>query len=173
MADLGTQATVDRSLEDFLQEYLDAWNSHEAERLLALMSEDIVYDDSGWPTTMRGHDDVRAFLKHAWTALPDLHFELLEGPYRLGESKAAFWWRGTGTLSGPLDPPGFAPTGKRFDIDGADFHEYRDGLLSRLRIVFDLNGASQQLGLAPAPGSMGERAAVALQRLGVRVARRR
>jgi steroid delta-isomerase-like uncharacterized protein len=152
--------------------YLEAWNSHEPQRLLDLMAPDIVYDDSAWPLTMRGHDDVRTFLKHTWTAFPDMRFELLEDPYRLGDNKAAFWWRGTATLTGPLDPPGFAPTGKRFDIDGADFHEYRHGRISRLRIVFDVNGASQQLGLAPAPGSRAERAAVTLQRLGVRFARR-
>ena len=103
--------------------------------------------------------------------MPDLRFELLEGPYLLGENRAAFRWRGTGTLTGPLDPPGFAPTGKRFEIDGADFHEYRDGRISRLRILFDVNGASQQLGLVPLPGSRTERVAVALQRLGRRFAR--
>ena len=45
-----------------------------------------------------------------------MRFELLEGPYTLGENKAAFRWRGTGTLTGPLDPPGFAPTGKRLGV---------------------------------------------------------
>jgi steroid delta-isomerase-like uncharacterized protein len=162
----------ERTLEEFTQAYLAAWNSHEPDRLLELLAPDVVYDDSAWPQTMRGHDDVRAFLKHAWTAFPDMRFEVLEGPYRLGENKAAFWWRGTATLTGPLDPPGFAPTGKSFDIDGADFHEYRDGRISRLRIVFDLNSASQQLGLVPGPGSRGERVAVQLQRLGARLARR-
>ena len=39
---------------------------HEPERLLELMTDDIVYDDTAWPTTMRGHDDVRKFLAFAW-----------------------------------------------------------------------------------------------------------
>jgi steroid delta-isomerase-like uncharacterized protein len=168
MADVAASATSERTLQEFLNEYLEAWNSHQAGRLLALMAPDIVYDDSAWPQTMRGHDDVRAFLMHSWTAFPDMRFELLDGPYQLGETKAAFWWRGTGTFTGPLDPPGFAPNGKRFDTDGADFHEYSDGRISRLRIVFDVNGVSQQLGLAPPPGSRVERAAVMLQRLGAR-----
>ncbi len=172
MADALVTQVGGRTLDEFMTAYLEAWNSHEPEQLLELMAPDIVYDDSAWPQTMRGHEDVRAFLKHTWTAFPDMRFELLEGPYQLDDSKAAFWWRGTGTLTGPLDPPGFAPTGKRFDIDGADFHEYRDGRIRRLRIVFDLNGASQQLGLVPAAGSRAERLAVVLQRLGVRFARR-
>jgi len=167
-----TVATVGEfTLEEFARTYLDAWNSHDIDRLLATMAPDIVYDDSGWPRTMRSHGDVREFVEHAWRAFPDMRFELLEGPYLLGENKAAFWWRGTATLTGPLDPPGFAPTGKRFDIDGADFHEYRDGRISRLRIVFDINGVSQQLGLAPLPGSRAERMAVTVQRLSRRFAR--
>jgi len=32
------------------------------ERVLELMTDDIVYDDSGWPQTMRGHADVRELL---------------------------------------------------------------------------------------------------------------
>jgi len=171
MPETAVVSVGERTVDEFIGAWLDAFNSHEVERLLALIAPDIVYDDSGWPRTMRSHADVREFVEHAWRAMHDLRFELLEGPYLLGENRAAFRWRGTGTLTGPLDPPGFAPTGKRFDIDGADFHEYRDGRIARLRIVFDLNGASQQLGLVPLPGSRAERVAVSLQRLGRRFAR--
>jgi steroid delta-isomerase-like uncharacterized protein len=165
-------ATAAPPLTDFVAAYLDAWNSHDADGLLACMTPDVVYDDSAWPETMRGHDDVRRFLEHAWRAFPDMRFEIVEGPYRLGEDKAAFWWRGTGTMTGALDPPRFAPTGRRWRVDGADFHEYRDGLISRLRIVFNLAEASQQLGLMPTPGSRAVRIAPALQRVETRCKRR-
>lgn len=167
-----TQAAAGFSVEQFGQDWLAAWNSHDPERVLALMTEDIVYDDSAWPVTMRGHADVRAFLDHTWRAFPDMSFELLEGPYRLGESRAAFWWRGQGTMTGPVDPPGFAPNGKRWEVDGVDFHEYRDGRISRLRIIFNMTEAAQQLALVPAPGSRAERLAVRLQRLTARRAGR-
>src|SRR3954471_9455270 len=103
-------ATADRLapgwIEDFVGRWTAAWNSHDPERLLALMTDDIVYDDSAWPTTMRGHDDVREFLHHTWRGIPDLHFELREVPYvHASEPKAAFWWDGYGTHTGPLDPP--------------------------------------------------------------------
>jgi steroid delta-isomerase-like uncharacterized protein len=148
-----------------------AWNSHDADRLLQFMATDIVYDDSSWPVTMHGHDDVRAFLCFVWRAFPDMRFELVEGPYLRGEDKAAFWWRGEGTFTGRLDPPGFAPTGKAWRLDGVDFHEYRDGLISRLVILFDMAEGSRQLGLLPAPGSRAERLVVALQSLARRLRR--
>jgi steroid delta-isomerase-like uncharacterized protein len=158
---------------DFDAQYVAAWNSHDPDRLLALMTDDIVYDDDLWPDTMRGHADVREFLEVIWRAVPDLQFELLQGPYYVegGKQTAMGRWRGWGTMTGPLDPPGFGPTGRRFEFFGADFHEYRDMKISRLHIIFDRMKIAQQLGLLPAAGSRGERAAARLQRLWARVAR--
>ena len=173
MAEIGaTQAEeLDRAwVEDFARRWEEAWNSHEPARLLELMTEDIVYDDSAWPTTMRGHGDVGTFLDYAWRGFPDLRFELLEGPYIVpSQPKAAFYWKGSGTHTGSLEPPGFAPTGKRVEFEGADFHEYRDGRVCRLRIVFDMMDVGRQIGTLPQAGSPVEKAGAAAQRLGVKV----
>jgi steroid delta-isomerase-like uncharacterized protein len=143
---------------DFSQQWLDAWNSHEPERLLALMTEDIVYEDTAWPRTMHGHGDVREFVHHAWTGIPDMRFEMRAGPFvHAHEPRAAFWWNGFGTHTGPIDPPGLAPSGRSLTFDGADFHEYRDGKVARLRIVFDMGAVMRQLGVLPEAGSREEK----------------
>ena len=67
--------------EGFAKRWEAAWNSHEPARVLELMTDDIVYDDSSWPTTMRGQGDVRTLLEFFWRAFPDLRFETVEGPY--------------------------------------------------------------------------------------------
>ena len=158
---------------EFAQRWGVAWNSHEPARLLELMTEDIVYDDSAWPTTMRGHDDVPTFRDPVWRAFPDLEFEWVEGPYiEPGQPKAAFYWKGSATHTGPLEPPGFAPTGKRIDFEGADFHEYRDGRVCRLRIVFDMVDVGRQLGTLPKAGSPVEKAGASAQRLAMGVQER-
>jgi steroid delta-isomerase-like uncharacterized protein len=145
-------------VRSFAEEWLAAWNSHDPQQVLALMTDDIVYDDSAWPTTMRGHADVRAFLEHSWAAIPDMRFELRDGPYVHPDGpKAAFWWNGYGTHTGPLDPPGLAATGKSMTFDGVDLHEYRDGKVARLRIVFDMAGVMRQLGVLPPTGGREER----------------
>ena len=155
---------------EFVQRWLEAWNSHEADRLLALMTDDIEYRDDSWPKTMRGHADVREFLDATWRATPDMTFELLAGPYVIpGEPRAAFHWRGWGTHTGPLDPPGFAATGRRWELDGADFHEYRGERVCKLRIAFDMMSASRQLGLMPVAGSRAERALALAQRSASRI----
>jgi steroid delta-isomerase-like uncharacterized protein len=168
-------AGLDREwVADFIGRWEAAWNSHQPERLLELMAEDIVYDDSAWPETMRGHSDVRRFLDYAWRAFPDLAFEMIDGPYiEPGAPKAAFYWKGTGTFTGPMEPPGFAPTGDRIEFEGLDTHEYRDGKVCRLRIVFDMMDVARQLGTLPKPGSRAERAGAVAQRLGARLRSRR
>jgi len=169
-----TREALDQEwVEGFAQRWLEAWNSHDPGRLLALMTDDIVYDDSAWPKTMRGHADVREFLDHTWRAIPDLRFELREGPYvRAGEPKAAFWWDGYGTHTGALDPPGLSPTGKGMEFDGADFHEYRDGKVARLRIVFNMADAMRQLGVLPPTGGREERGLAKVTNVRSKLARR-
>jgi steroid delta-isomerase-like uncharacterized protein len=160
--------TITPSIEwtrELVAGWLDAWNSHQADRVLGLLTDDVEARDDSWPRAMHGHDDVREFLEALWRAVPDMAFELLDGPYVIpDEPRASFHWRGTGTFTGRMDPPGFAPTGRRWEIDGADFHEYRDGRISKLRVVFDLMSVSRQLGVMPAAGSRAERAMAATQR---------
>lgn len=157
-------------LGEFAERWEGAWNSHQPERVLELMTEEIVYDDSAWPQTMRGHGDVRQFLESVWRGMPDLRFELIEGPFpHPTEPAAVSYWKGSGTFTGPLEPPGFAPTGARIEFDGFDLQEYRDGRVCRLRIVTDMLDVSRKLGLMPPQGSRAEKAGAAAQRLGVRV----
>lgn len=171
-ATAGSASTATWPGSDFTAAYVAAWNSHDADGVLAFMTSDVVYDHPASPVTMRGHREVRLFMQAGWRAFPDLRFEVIEGPYLLGQDKAAFRWRGAGTMTGQMDPPGFAPTGKRWEAYGADFNEYREGRLSRLRAIIDIADVSQQLGLMPSPGSRSERVSVAVQRLSVRFTRR-
>ena len=49
----------------------------------------------------------------------------------------------------------------------------RDGRIARYRAFYDVNDIARQLGLVPPPGSPGEKAVVALQRVQARLVRRR
>jgi steroid delta-isomerase-like uncharacterized protein len=166
------QPVTEEFLADFVPRWEAAWRSHRPEALFELMTEDIVYDDTAWPRTMRGHEEVREFLEFTWRAFPDLSFEATDGPYIAPDRPAAaFYWRGSGTHTGPIDPPGMPPTGRRMEFEGADFHEYRDGKVARLRIVFDMADCLRQLGALPAPGSRGEKAMATLARVQARLRR--
>ena len=133
---------------EFVERWTAAWNTHEPERMLALMTEDIVYDDPAAPHTLRGHPAVREFLEQTWRAFPDLEFHVADGPFiEHGGHRASLRWTGTATFTGPLQPPGFAPTGARIEFDGFDLYEFRDGRVCRLRTVYDMLDFARQLGV--------------------------
>jgi len=157
---------------DFYARWLDAWNSHDPDRVVDLMTEDITYDDSAWPTTMRGHAEVREFLTHAWTGCPDMRFELKDGPFlHPGKPSATGTWTGSATHTGRIDPPGIAPTGRHVTFEGFDLHEYRDGRVSRLWICFDMAAIARDLGVLPPIGSRAERLTINLANLQNRLRR--
>ena len=156
-------------IDEMVSRWLEAWNTHEPDRVLGLLTEDVQLRDDSWPTPMHGHAQVREFLHALWRAMPDMTFELIDGPYAVpGDARASFRWRGSGTFTGPMDPPGFAPTGRSWEIDGADFHHYRDARICNLRVAFDMMAVARQLGVLPATGSRAERAMAAAQRAATR-----
>jgi steroid delta-isomerase-like uncharacterized protein len=159
-------------VEDFAVRWLGAWSSHEPERVLALMHEDCVYDDSAWPRTMRSHADVREFLDWAWRGLPDLRFELVDTFVHPTEPAAALYWRAYATHTGSLDPPGIAPTGRAVQFAGGDFHVYRDGKLARAAGTWNMADFMRQLGVLPATGSREERLFAGLAGLRAKLSRR-
>jgi SnoaL-like domain len=123
-----TEPPVDDSLvQDILRRALEAYNSHDAERLVALMTEDVVIDHSAWPATMRGRAQARSFYAdYLWKAFPDSFLELEDGPFLHPHApRVSFAWRGVGTHTGPLDPPGLAPTGKRIEAPAREIAEFR------------------------------------------------
>jgi ketosteroid isomerase-like protein len=68
----------------FAQEWLDAWNAHDLERILSHYTDDfemsspvivkLMNEPSG---TLRGKDAIRAYWTKALAQMPTLHFELI------------------------------------------------------------------------------------------------
>ena len=170
-----TAATLlERSfIEDFGHRWLDAWNRHDGEALAALCTEDVEFTDPAIGT-VRGRPPVADWVRICARAFPDYQFEEPEPPYLSSDrAKAIVPWRMRGTHTGPIEPPGFAPTGRVFVLDGVDHWCFRDGLVGRYRADYDSSGLLRQLGIVPQPGSAGERAMVLMQRAGARFRRRR
>jgi steroid delta-isomerase-like uncharacterized protein len=162
----------ERFAREFAERYLDAWNSHDAEQIEPLVTPDVVWLDPALTEPARGVEEVKDFMRRSWVAFPDLR--LSSGPLWLephGDSMT--WaWRMEGTHRGAIDPPGFAATGKRIDLDGIDVWDFDEGRLERYRAYYDMATLARQIGAMPPPGSAGERVGVVLQRAQARFARR-
>ncbi len=166
------QLTHERAREIFQRAY-DLLNEHDPAHVLAVFTEDLVFEDDAAPETVRGHEDMRRFLTSLWTAFPDFRFELLQGPYLTKDGGAAVNARVTGTMTGPLDPPGFAPSGRRLSVEYGGFYELEGDRIRKARVIINMSDAAVQLGALPPPGSVAEKLAVRIQRLQARFQRRR
>jgi steroid delta-isomerase-like uncharacterized protein len=158
----------------FAERWLTAWNSRRSEAVLVLCTDDVRWDDPLTEQTERGKAALAHYLQSLWETFPDLEMEWREEPFlSLGGARVVFHWRMSGTMRGPLEPQGFAPTGRSLDAEGIDVFELRDGLVCSYTGFFDARGMAQQIGLLPATGSHAERLAVTAQRLSARIERRR
>lgn len=157
-------------LREFGERYLDAWNSHDPAAVAACVAEDVVWEDPALPEPARGRDGVEEFVRVGTRAFPDFRFTEPGEPAISADGLVAYVpWRMTGTHTGPLDPPGFAPTGRSFAIDGVDLWRFRGALIWRYRAVYDSSELGRQLGLVPSRGGAAEQGMVRMQRLRARL----
>ena len=153
-------------LREFGERYLGAWNAHDPEAVCACATEDVVWVDPALPEPARGHARLAAFVRDTCTAFPDIAFAELGEPAISTDGLVAYApWRMTATNTGPIDPPGFAPTGKAVSIPGFDIWQFRGGLIWRYEAIYDFNLVTTQLGLTPPRGGFAEKALVRAQRL--------
>jgi predicted ester cyclase len=156
-----------RASYEVLQRLHAAVNAHDAEKIGALCHEDVLWEDPAAGSALRGRKAVQGFHSDMmFRSLPDVHIELLDGPYFSEDGLGvAVHLRITGTMTGPLDPPGFAPTGASIDFETAEFSRIRDGMLVHHRVVLDMLGLGRQIGAVPKARSRAERLNVWFQHL--------
>jgi steroid delta-isomerase-like uncharacterized protein len=163
---MATEQTHPEQVREVTDRWMQGWNDQDPDALVALIADDLHYTDPAWPEVMRSAADLRAFTAACWRAMPDVHFTEPLGLFVSDDgSSACAPWRMTATLTGPFDPPGYAPTGDRIELDGVDVFELRDGKIARLRTVYDAMEIGRAIGLIPARGSRAERMGARLQGL--------
>jgi steroid delta-isomerase-like uncharacterized protein len=161
-------------LREFGDRYLAAWNGHDPEAVAACATEDVVWIDPALPEPARGRAELADFVRSGYTAFPDMRFSEAMDPALTEDRLVAYIpWRMTGTNTGPIDPPGFAATGKSVDVPGFDSWQFRDGLIWRYEAIYDFSLIGRQLGLMPPAGGFAERTMVAAQRLRSKLSHRR
>src|SRR4051794_14376683 len=116
--DRGSERVDDVFLREFLPQAISAFNAHDVVGFVALLTEDVVLEHSAAPETLHARGEVGVFYSESlWKAFPDLSLELADGPFfHAGAPRVSLRWLVTGTHTGPLDPPGLAPTGKHVEF---------------------------------------------------------
>ncbi len=163
---------VGEELKTFTQTYMAAWRECDTDAMANLLTDDIVWHDPALPAPARGIGEVQEFMRRSFRTFPDLAFDEADPAHLTATGDLVSWaWRMTGTMRGDIDPPGFAATGARIDIEGVDLWQMRDGKIAHYRALYNMSEIALQLELMPTPGSRAEKMAVAMQRLQVRFKR--
>jgi hypothetical protein len=139
-------------LREFGTRWLEAWNSHDTEQVLALLHPDLVWEDTVfWPHVITDRAEMTRYIDRIWQVMPDVEFEevqLFTAPAD-GRGLVLFRQRGSG-------PAQLAPDA-RFETLGCDiFLEFRDGLLAHYLAQYEITDMMRQLGaLPPRDGKVG------------------
>jgi len=143
-----------------------AWSGYDPGAFAALCAPDLHYEDPLTPEPLQG---VPALADHAarlWRAFPDVHLERA-GERLMNERYAALPVRASGRNTGPLD--GLVASHRPVELHAVFWCELdlSRTRLWRVRAVYDAYDAAVTLGLVPRPGSLRNRALLALQGYGL------
>ena len=105
--------------ENDLQKYSDAWNDHDIDAIMDMMTDDCNFETGGgserFGTRHSGSDEVRKRFIEVWTDIPDVSFSnclhFVQG------DRGCSQWTITGTR----------PDGSTMELDGCDLFEFQDG----------------------------------------------
>jgi steroid delta-isomerase-like uncharacterized protein len=139
---------------------LAAWNQHDPDAFVELLSDDFVIYDWTLPGPIRSKDEARKYMQDTLTAFPDMSMEAVVT--LLGDDHVVCEVEWTGTNSGPLEvvPGSVLPaTGRSVNGHGSYIARVRGGKIYEFRAYLDAAGMMMQLGLIPLPGTSEAQAA--------------
>ncbi len=114
-------------VQEFAEKFLSAWNSQQADDVLACYTEDCIYLDPNTHGPVKGHDSLRKYLTKLFQQWK-MHWSLREFFLFNKENGGAFLWHAQLTPSAG---------GKTIEIDGMDLIIIRGDRISRNEVYFD------------------------------------
>jgi len=135
-----------RNTKKIIDDYIAAWNSHDANKILSFFTDDGVIDDLALGKVSNGKKELDNIIKSTLIDVPDVKFE--EKSFFVAGGWAGQEWVMSGTNAhSPI--PGMPATGKTFSVRGATIYHLQDGKISRETDYYNLVTILQQLGLMP------------------------
>jgi steroid delta-isomerase-like uncharacterized protein len=133
---------------DLFVSWLEALNTHDGDKLAALLSEDGIYEVV--PTSSRF---TKATAHLAVSSIHDLSSDFAVRLVSIMEEGDRYGveWEVVGTNDGPIPLLGLPASGRTFTIRAGAFGQIEGGRIKRHREYWDVAGLLAQLGIPPSP----------------------
>jgi steroid delta-isomerase-like uncharacterized protein len=137
---------TEHPLEKVIAAYGDAWNSHNVDAILAMHTEDSVFENHTSGGKGVGKDAIREILNGIFAAFPDIHFDAHRTYVRDGLVTQE--WTATGTLARPYTKGSMTvqPTGRMVSWSGVDVIPFAGKLVARKDVYVDSMNLLRALG---------------------------
>lgn len=116
-----SQTTLDSASSETLAAVFQAFNRHDADGVMAHMSDDVVFEtiggDQAYGTRLTGHAAVKAAFENVWSQFPDVQWR--DHQHFAGGDRGVSEWTFTATQA----------DGSVIEADGCDLFRFADGLI--------------------------------------------
>jgi steroid delta-isomerase-like uncharacterized protein len=139
------RSSVTSNPDAFASELLEAWDSHDIDRILTYYTDDAFYEDvpnveNGWAVPMRGHQMIRESLVATFEEMPDLGFDFVSAS-GVGDRMVVEWIM-TGTH--------YRDFSGSFSIRGVSVIKLKGDKIASVSDYYDAYLLLSQLGIVPA-----------------------
>ncbi len=141
-------AASDRSeaLEQAIERYNDAWNSHDVDAIMAMHASDMVFENHTAGERAQG-EEVREHVAAIFRTWPDIAFTSRRLYVRDGLVTQEWTASATHTATMRRGDVVAEPTGRRVEWEGLDVIPFEDGLVKRKDVYSDSVSILRQVGL--------------------------
>jgi steroid delta-isomerase-like uncharacterized protein len=134
-------------LQQFIDRYNDAWNAHDVDAIVAMHTDDSVFENHTTGDVNVGREAIGKAVTGIFGVFPDLNFEARRQYIR--KDLVVQEWTARGTQQGKMTRSGIevAPTSREVEYRGMDVIPIRNGLVARKDVYSDGVTLLRQLGL--------------------------
>lgn len=126
--------------KQLILDYYEMWNDADFAKAQKLLTPEIRFRGS-LDITANGMEEFMAYAQMLHTAFPNLYHAVEE--MVIENDKAAVYVTYIGNHMGQLFD--YAPTGNRISYSGATFFHFKEGKISNIKVLGDLNSLYKQL----------------------------
>ncbi len=134
-------AAKDPDACSLVQKSFDAWNVHDADKVVTFYTDDVVYEDVTYGIVAHGSSELHKLVTDFLASVPDLKLEVAS--CSADKTRGSVEWTFSGT------DKGLYKTGKKFSVRGASRFELRNGKFSSNRDFYDSATVMRQVGALP------------------------